>query len=73
MVKGVDAAVYDAIKRVKDGTFQGGIYQFGLAEGGVGYVFDDNNRKLIPPAVRARLDTLSAEIIAGKIDVPSTR
>ena len=26
MVKGVDDAVFDAIKRVKDGTFTGGIY-----------------------------------------------
>jgi basic membrane protein A len=31
MVKGVDAAVFDAIKRVKDGTFAGGISQLGLA------------------------------------------
>ena len=73
MVKGVDAAVYDAIKRAKEGSFRGGIYQFGLAEGGVGYVYDDNNRQLIPAPVRARLDTLQAEIVAGKIDVPSTR
>src|SRR5919107_4781152 len=43
MVKGVDAAVFDAIKRAKDGSFKGGIYQFGLAEGGVGYVYDTNN------------------------------
>ena len=73
MVKGVDAAVYDAIRRAKDGTFKGGIYQFGLAEGGVGYIYDANNKALIPDAVRARLDTLQAEIIAGKINVPSTR
>ena len=73
MVKGVDAAVFDAIRRAKDGLFKGGIYQFGLAEGGVGYVYDQNNRKLIPDAVRARLDALQADIVAGKIDVPSTR
>jgi len=73
MVKGVDAAVFDAIRRAKDGSFKGGIYQFGLAEGGVGYVYDQNNRKLIPDAVRARLDALQADIVAGKIDVPSTR
>ena len=73
MVKGVDAAVFDAIRRAKDGSFKGGIYQFGLAEGGVGYVYDKNNRKLIPDAVRARLDALQADIVAGKIDVPSTR
>src|SRR5687767_12733143 len=73
MVKGVDAAVFDAIRRATDGSFKGGIYQFGLAEGGVGYVYDENNRKLIPDAVRARLDALQADIVAGKIDVPSTR
>ena len=73
MVKGVDNAVYDAIKRVKEGRFTGGIYQYGLAEGGVGYVYDANNEKLIPAAVRARLESLRQDIIAGKIDVPSVR
>ena len=73
MVKGVDAAVYEVIRRAKEGSFRGAIYQFGLAEGGVSYVYDENNKKLIPDSVRARLDTLQAKIIAGKIDVPSTR
>jgi len=73
MVKGVDNAVFDAIKRVKEKRFQGGIYQYGLAEGGVGYVYDANNEKLIPPDVRARLEQLKQAIIAGKIVVPSTR
>ncbi|HWE42790.1 MAG TPA: BMP family ABC transporter substrate-binding protein [Gemmatimonadaceae bacterium] len=73
MVKGVDAAVYDAIKRVKDGKFTGGIYQFGLAENGVGYVYDANNRQLIPDSVRTRLEALREQIIAGKIHVPDTR
>jgi basic membrane protein A len=73
MVKGVDAAVFDAIRRAKDGSFRGGIYQFGLAEGGVGYVYDANNRALIPDSVRTRLQGLQAEIIAGKISVPSMR
>ena len=73
MVKGVDAAVYDAIARTKDGTFEGGIYQLGLAEGGVGYIYDENNRQLIPDSVRARVEELKQEIIAGKIQVPSTR
>jgi basic membrane protein A len=73
MVKGVDNAVFDAIKRVKESRFQGGIYQYGLAESGVGYVYDANNQALIPAAVRARLESLKQEIIAGKIVVPSTR
>ncbi len=73
MVKGVDAAVYDAIKRVRDGTFQGGVFSFGLAEGGVGYVYDERNRALIPDSVHARVEALKRDIIAGKIKVPSTR
>ena len=73
MVKGVDNAVYDAIRKVKDGQFAGGIYQYGLAEQGVGYVYDRNNEKLIPPEVRAELEHLRQEIVAGRIVVPSTR
>ena len=73
MVKGVDNATYDVIERVKNGTFKGGVYSFGLKEGGVGYVYDEHNRALIPDAVRARLEQIKQEIIAGRIKVPSER
>jgi basic membrane protein A len=73
MVKGVDAAVYDAIASAKDGSFRGGIRQFGLKEKGVGYVYDANNRALVPDAVRARLRALEDSIVAGQIAIPSTR
>jgi basic membrane protein A len=73
MVKGVDNATFDVIKRVKEGRFKGGFYQYGLAENGVGYVYDANNEKLIPAGVRAKLEQLKQEIIAGRIKVPSTR
>jgi len=73
MVKRVDNAVYDAIRRVKERRFEGGIQDFGLAEDGVGYVFDEHNRGLIPDSVHARVEGLKAAIIAGRITVPSTR
>ncbi|MGQ0646377.1 MAG: BMP family lipoprotein [Gemmatimonadaceae bacterium] len=73
MVKGVDAAVYRAIQQVKDGTFQGGIFELGLEERGVDYIYDDNNRALIPDAARQRVEALRQEIIAGRITVPSTK
>jgi basic membrane protein A len=73
MVKGVDAAVYDAIASAKNGTFTGGIRQFGLKENGVGYVYDENNRALVSDAVRARVEQLRQEIVAGRITVPSAR
>jgi basic membrane protein A len=73
MVKGVDAAVFDAIREVKEGRFQGGIEQFGLKENGVGYIYDANNRALIPDSVRTRVEALRQDIVAGRIKVPSTR
>ena len=73
MVKGVDAAVFNAIGRVMQGQFEGGVHVFGLREQGVGYVYDDKNRALIPDSVRTRLEGLREEIIAGRIRVPSTR
>jgi basic membrane protein A len=73
MVKRVDNAVFEAIRRVKEKRFAGGIYEFGLAEDGVGYVYDEHNKALIPAAVRAKLEALKADIIAGRITVPTTR
>jgi basic membrane protein A len=73
MVKGVDQAVFDVIELVKEHRFKGGIYQLGLAQHGVGYVYDAQNRTLIPDSVRARVEALSADIVAGRIKVPSTR
>jgi basic membrane protein A len=73
MVKGVDEAVYDAIQWVKNGQFRGGVYHLGVAENGVGYVYDQNNRNLISPAIRARVEQLKGEIVAGRIQVPDQR
>jgi basic membrane protein A len=72
MVKGVNTATFDAIRRVQSHTFKGGIYSFGLKEGGVGYIYDNRNRSLIPDSARARVEELKQEIIAGRIKVPST-
>jgi basic membrane protein A len=73
MIKRVDQVVFDQIDRVRTGTFRGGVYEYGLAEGGIGYVYDANNRAMIPDSVHARLNTLASEITAGKIIVPVSR
>lgn len=73
MVKRVDNAVFETIRRVKDKSFTGGIFNFGLEQDGVAYVYDEHNRALIPDAVRARVEALRQDIIAGRITVPSTR
>jgi basic membrane protein A len=71
MVKRVDTAVFEAIKAVKENRFQPGIQHLGLAEDGVKWVYDDNNKALVPGAVKARVDSLQAEIVAGRIVVPT--
>lgn len=70
MVKGVDVSVVDTIHAVAEGRFTGGIRELGLREDGVGYVYDDHNRAWIPDAVRARVEELRRQIIAGEIEVP---
>jgi basic membrane protein A len=71
MTKEVDVAVVDAVRAVLEHRFTGGIQQLGLAEGGVDFVADDDNRDRLPPEVVGRARELAAEIVAGKIQVPS--
>lgn len=73
MVKGIDAVVFDAVQRTLSDSFEGGVYSFGLREGGIGYVYDERNRALIPDQVRAQVEALKQAIIDGTIKVPSTR
>ena len=45
--------------RARKARSRGGVYPFGLAEDGVGYVYDDAQPALIPDAVRARVEQLA--------------
>ncbi len=72
MTKGVDEAVFDTTHRVEDGTFEGGVRSYGLAEGGVGYVYDEHNRALIPDEIHARVEALKKDIVEGRIHVKVT-
>jgi basic membrane protein A len=69
MVKRVDNAVYDVVKDVVDGKFDGGFHAFGLDKDGVAYAMDNNNKGLIPPDVLAKIETAKQEIISGQIKV----
>lgn len=73
MLKRVDVATYETIKSVKNGTFKGGVREFGLSNNGVGYAVDDYNKALIPPAVITKLEILKKRIIAGALKVPFER
>jgi basic membrane protein A len=61
--------VYETFKAAKDGTLKGGVRTLGVAEGGVGYAIDQNNRSLITPEMEKRLQQARDDIVAGKIKV----
>ena len=69
MLKRVDVAVYNVMKSGKDGTFKPGIQVLGLAEDGVGYAVDDNNKPLLTAEMTAAVEKAKADIIAGTIKV----
>jgi basic membrane protein A and related proteins len=64
MLKRVDEAVYQSMK----GT-DPGIRALGLAEGGIDYAMDDNNKPLVSDAMKAAVDKAKADIIAGTVKV----
>ncbi|KQV48321.1 hypothetical protein ASC95_20455 [Pelomonas sp. Root1217] len=64
MVKHVDVAVYNVLKAWKPG-----VSVLGLKEGGVDYALDENNAKLITPPLKAKVEAIKADIIAGKVKV----
>ncbi|WP_319567240.1 BMP family lipoprotein [Cohaesibacter marisflavi] len=73
MVKRVDTAVYNAFKDLASDDWSSGIYVLGLAEDGVAWADDENNKDLITDDMRAAVDQASKEIIDGKIVVHDYR
>jgi basic membrane protein A len=73
MVKHVDNAIYDSFMQMKNGTWKAGISYKGLAEGGVDWVVDKDNRALVSPAMEKRVNAAKTDIISGKIKVVDYR
>jgi basic membrane protein A len=69
MVKRVDNAVYDVVKEVVDGKFNGGFHVFGLEKDGVAYSMDEFNQSLISQDVISRTEEARTKIVAGEIKV----
>ncbi len=72
MVKRVDNAVYDVVKEVLGGKFDGGFHVFGLDKDGVAYAMDDNNngeKPLIPADVIQKVEEAKRKIVLGEIKV----
>ncbi len=71
MVKQVDEAVFLTIKDFKENKFSGGVKTFGIKDNGVGFVYDDNNKNLISPEIKGKLDAIRNKLISGEIIVNS--
>lgn len=73
MLKRLDVAVADVIARTRRNEFRGGLQSYGLAEDGLGYVYDERNRAMISDDVRRHVEVLREGIVAGLITVPTSR
>jgi basic membrane protein A len=69
MVKRVDVVVEHAFLSAKNGAWDAGTSNLGLANGAVGWALDDNNRALVTPAMEQRVNRVAQDIIAGRIQV----
>ena len=73
MVKRVDMAVYESFMQMKNGTWKGGITYKGLKEGGVDWVIDTHNRKVVSPDMEKKVNEAKTNIINGKVKVHDYR
>ena len=69
MLKRVDTAAYNAAKAVAEGTFEGGIVRYSLADGGVGIPDENPN---MPDDVREAVDEAYNAIKDGTVTVSET-
>lgn len=69
MLKRVDVATYNSFAAAKAGAWKPGISVLGLAEGGVDWALDDNNKALITADMKAAADKAAADIKSGAVSV----
>lgn len=67
MVKRVDNVVYDILSA--DGKIEPGFFAMGLANDGVGFALDDNNKSLMTDDILSALEDARAKIVSGEIAV----
>jgi basic membrane protein A len=70
MMKRVDNAVFDVVKRVSGGRFQSGAVVFGVKDGGVGLSPMRFTKKDVPASVMQKINRLTDMIKQGKIKPP---
>ena len=69
MLKQVDVAVFTALAAAQGQRIKPGVVRLGLEKGAVGWALDENNRALISPAMKARMNEVRGAVISGAIKV----
>jgi basic membrane protein A len=72
MMKGVDNAIFDTVKSIKDGAWKPGDHVFGIKEGGLHLSPMKYTKQDVPAEVLQKIDVISKMIADGKIVVPKT-
>lgn len=70
MMKRVDSAVFDVVKRTSTGQFRSGAVVYGVKDGGVGLSPMQFTKKDVPASVMQKINQLTAMIKQGKIKPP---
>lgn len=73
IIKGVELSVYQMIENVINNSFSGGVKQYGLKEGGVEYIVDEDNKMLLSEEILKTVQDFKEKIISKEITVPYKR
>jgi basic membrane protein A len=69
MLKRVDVAAYETFMDAKNDAFTPGVQVLGIAEGGVDWALDDNNKSLITADIKSAIEKARDGILSGDIVV----
>jgi len=69
MLKRVDVATYKTFEAAKNDNFKPGVQVLGLAEGGVGWALDENNKPLITEEMKTAVAKAEEDIKSGAVKV----
>jgi basic membrane protein A and related proteins len=65
----LDVVIYDTIKDLMNGKWEGGYHQLGLKENAVGYTFDQSNVQ-VPKEIKDKMEEMKAKVISGELVIP---
>ena len=63
--------IYNTIKDLQAGQWEGGFHQVGLKDGAVGYSFDQSKVQ-VPQSVKDKMEEMKAKVISGELVIPDT-